>query len=348
MSGIAPLGALSGPWLGGELVQHAGWRAIFYAAVPVAAVIVALGWNQLPAGEPLRLPERAWLGEAVLLGGAAAAVVLALTLAAGGKPGWLALGLAAAPLAWAWSRTRTSRPVLALLRMPGVGGPHLALVLGYTALMTVQFLAPFYLARVAGSPSAAIGTALLGYPAAAVAAGPLAGLAADKTGGRLVATAGAAVLTAGVALMVPLSPGWGLGGLAWRLAVVGLGFASFTTPLQSMAMSRVPESLRGTTGASTSLARQLGMAFGPALGSAAWAASGYSVAGIRASLALAAVLSAALIAVLARRPVTPPTEGVRSNVQQQHPEGGRHLLLGDRQRALARQGRGRGRGEGRS
>ena len=305
MSGIAPLGALSGPWLGGELVQHVGWRAIFYVSVPVAAVVAAIGRSQLPAGGRLRLPERAWLTEAALLGGAAAALVLALSFAADDGARWLVLGLAAVPLAWAWSRTEASRPVRRLLRTRGVGGPHLALGFSYTALMLVQFLAPFYLARVAGCPPAQIGTALLAYPAAAAAAGPVAGLVADKAGTRPVAVAGAVILTIGVALLVPLSPAWGPAGLAWRLAIVGLGFGSFMTAVQSLVMSRVPENQRASTGASTNLARQFGMALGPALASAAWAASGYAASGMRAGVALAAALSVAVTVVLARTG-TPP------------------------------------------
>ena len=220
MSGIAPLGALSGPWLGGELVQHAGWRAIFYVSVPVAVAVAALGRSQLPAGGTLRLPERAWLAEATLLGGAAAALVLALSLPADGGAGWLVLGLAAVPLAWAWSRTAVSRPVLRLLRTRGVGGPHLALASSYTALMLVQFLAPFYLARVAGAPPAEIGTALLAYPATTAAAGPVAGLVSDKAGTRPVAVAGAVITRPAVAGLGPGGPGLAAGGRGPRVRLV--------------------------------------------------------------------------------------------------------------------------------
>src|SRR5690606_10190510 len=49
MSTLAPLGAISGPALGGQLIETLGWPWIFYVNVPLAAVVVAIGRVQLPA-----------------------------------------------------------------------------------------------------------------------------------------------------------------------------------------------------------------------------------------------------------------------------------------------------------
>jgi predicted MFS family arabinose efflux permease len=101
-------------------------------------------------------------------------------------------------------------------------------------------------------------------------------------------------------LLVPLGEDWQPGDLAWRLAVVGVGFGLFVTPIQSIAMTLAPRELLGTTSASTNLARQLGIAVGPALGTAAWAASGYALDGMRAAFALSAGLGAAAVLALTR------------------------------------------------
>jgi hypothetical protein len=65
-------------------------------------------------------------------------------------------------------------------------------------------------------------------------------------------------------------------------------------------MSNAPATLLATTGASTSLARQAGFAFGPALATVVWALTTYQPEGLRAAVLLATVLSGASVVVLIR------------------------------------------------
>lgn len=300
VSTLAPLGAISGPALGGQLVETLGWPWIFYVNVPLAAVVVAIGRAQLPAGGALRPPEWSWMAETALLGGAAVVILLALSLATSRGIAWLALALLAPPPLLAWRRSTASLPVRRLLRAPGMPGPHLALVTSYTALLLTQFLAPFYLRHVLGAPAAVTGLTLLAYPAATAVAGPVSGALSDRGGARPVATAGAAVVTAGLALLAPLGPGWAPVDVAWRLAVVGIGFGLFVTPVQALAMSGAPRQMLGTTAATTNLARQLGIALGPAIGAAAWALSAYTTSGMRAGIGAATAISVLAVPAVAR------------------------------------------------
>ncbi len=106
------------------------------------------------------------------------------------------------------------------------------------------------------------------------------------------------MIVAGLLLLAPLRGQWGAVDVAWRLAVLGVGL--FNTPNMTMAMSSAPGALLGTAGASISLARQLGVALGPALVTAVWAAAGYTPAGMRVALGFAAVVSTlAVLALLA-------------------------------------------------
>jgi MFS family permease len=190
VSTLAPLGAVSGPLLGGQLVDAVGWPWIFLVNVPVAVAVAALGGTQLPAEGRWRMPHPAWLGEAALLGGAATASLLALTLTTThGVAGLLALLVVPAVLA-VWGRTDTSRPVRRLVRADGMTGPHLALAAAYTALLLVQFLAPFYLARTLGLSGASAGLVLMAYPVATVLVGPVSGVLTDRRGARPTAGPG--------------------------------------------------------------------------------------------------------------------------------------------------------------
>lgn len=79
-------------------------------------------------------------------------------------------------------------------------------------------------------------------------------------------------------------------------------------------MSQAPASLLATTGATTSLARQVGFAFGPALATVAWGLSSYRLDGMTAPLLLATACSAVSVIALLYlgstpwpRPCAPPS-----------------------------------------
>ena len=64
-----PFGAVSGPALGGLIVQALGWTWIFYLNAPIGLLVITVGLTQLPPGGRLRLPGWGWVGESALLTG---------------------------------------------------------------------------------------------------------------------------------------------------------------------------------------------------------------------------------------------------------------------------------------
>ncbi|TDE37682.1 MFS transporter [Actinomadura sp. 6K520] len=306
---LGPLGAVAGPALGGLVIESLGWPWIFYLNVPVGLLVIAIAWPQLPPGPRLRLPDRAWAAETGLLGTAAVMVMLSLSLAAADGPGWFPLILAAVPFVLAWWRLPAGRPVRELLAVPGMGAPHLALLMEMAAVMTIQFLIPFHLMRGGASPSE-IGLTMLALPAGVMAAGLCGGLLSDRLGQGGLAGAGRTTVGGMCVLILGLASFETFGyepvpsRLALPLVLVGVGAGLFAGPNQTMAMFLSPRHLLATTGATTSLARQLGVAFGPALATVTWSLSGYRsvrpVIGVAFCLALLG-----LLALLRRSPSAP-------------------------------------------
>ncbi|GLZ13650.1 MFS transporter [Actinomadura sp. NBRC 104425] len=288
---LGPLGAVSGPALGGLIVQAWGWPGIFYVNGPLGVLVVAVALAQLAPAGPLRPPTRDLLAECAVLAVATGSLLLGFSLAAGRGPGWLALSLAAAPPLLLWTRMDASRPARALVRTPGVTGPLLLVLLNAVAVALVEFLAPFYLQRELGLSAAAAGTAILAFPAGMMLAGPLGGLLADRWSASRTVGLGVLVGGLGAALMIPLDPAWSPADLSWRLAVTGAGTGLSTGPNFAMLMLNAPGEAHGTAGAAQSLARQLGFSLGPALATTAWALSGYALSGMRGGMALAAAAS---------------------------------------------------------
>lgn len=308
---LGPLGLISGPGLGGMIIDVLGWPWIFFVNVPVSVLVLAVGLRMLPPGTPLRVPDRTWFAESVLLSAAVAALLLALSLTASEGPAWMMIALIAVPLLFLWLRMPISRAVRDLFRMPGETGPHVALASAATAIGTVFFITPYFMQRELGGSMSAAGVTILAFPLGMALMGPVGGFLGDWWGRRRTAVVGTVLFTAGLALLLPLDGAWGPADLAWRLFLAGCGNGLFNAPNMAMAMSHAPRPLLATTGASTSLARTMGFALGPALATLVWSISHYEPAGMRGAIALAAGLSALSVLALARTRVPAQPEVAR-------------------------------------
>jgi MFS family permease len=289
---IGPLGSVSGPALGGLLTQSGGWRAIFLVNLPVSLVLLLVIATVMPAGGRLRWPDRRWFAQTGLLAGAVLAAMLALTQAARtSEPSWLYLLVPAVALLLAWSRDPRSRPIVAMVSVREVATGLGALMLLASATTGLQFLLPFFQERVLAQTPATTGLTMLAYPASMMLVGLGAGALTDRWGPRRLTVAGAIVLTAGVALILPLASSWHPLDLAWRLAVAGVGMGLFNGPNGTAVMSAVSPTDRAAASGASGLARSLAFTTGPVLASALWTLSGYRTSGMRDGLVLALALS---------------------------------------------------------
>ncbi|MEV7923863.1 MFS transporter [Kitasatospora sp. NPDC088264] len=302
---LGPLGAVTGPVIGGLLLDHFGWRAVFLIKLPVCLAAVLIVRRYAPRRGRLRPPDRASLGDAALIGAAVAAVLLALTLAPE-APLWLLLALPAAPLVLVWLRRPGGRPVAEVLRAAGTVGVNasvLALAAGFAAC---HYLLAQHLRGPGGESATATALTMLAFPLGMVLAGRVGGRLADRWGARPTALAGAAVTTLGLALLVPLDTGWSAADVAWRLALAGVGMGLNGGPTQALVMTASPPGKLATAGSAVQLARSLGFALGPALAGAAALAGDRATTGTRAGIAMAALVAATAVVLLAlhRRPRT--------------------------------------------
>lgn len=287
---LGTLGGVSGPLLGGFLVESLGWRSIFYANLPVGIAVLAIGMTQITAGGRLTRPGIPWVIETGLLGSAALAVMVSLSAAAGHGIGWLALGAAAVPPLLVWWALPLSADARALIRVPRFRGPQAATLTGVGAVMLVLFLMPFYLLTTLHLTPASVGMTMLAFPLPVVILGLLGGVLADRWGAQHVAGIGALALCIGLISLIPLEQTWTPVDVALRLTIVGIGAGLFGTANQTLIMTASPRDLLGTAAASTSVTRQLGTALGPALATLVWAESSNTPTGMRIAVALAAGL----------------------------------------------------------
>jgi MFS transporter, DHA2 family, multidrug resistance protein len=295
---LGPIGAICGPTVGGALLDVFGWRAIFFTTVPVCLLAIAIGWATLPAGGGLKPPGRAWAVEAALLGGAVAAILLGLSFGGARGPAWFALAALAVPLLWIWRRRPESGAVRTILSGSAMRRLHVTVLAAATGFAAMHFLMPFFLERVLDAGAFTIGLTMLAIPVGMTLASPLGGILGDRLGAGRSSVAGVAVVTVGVALVVPVPPAWTPVDLAWRLGLVGLGLGLYGGPTQALTMSGAPGALISTTAGTVQLARTLGFALGPAMATAVWAGSEYTATGMRVALVAGVVAACAAVVAL--------------------------------------------------
>lgn len=237
-----------GPFLGGVLSHHLGWRSIFMANVPLGiAVVLMVLWKLKGEWAEARGEKFDFVG----------ALIYALALPAimygfselPGRTGFLlvivgVLGLGAF-VTW---EARARNPVLNvnLFRKNAVFAlSNLAALINYSATFAVAFLLSLYLQYIKGFDAQYAGYVLASQPVVMAVFSPFAGRLSDRIEPRLVASAGMAMATVGLFLLIFLYENTSLWYVVTVLALLGLGFALFSSPNTNAVMSSVEKKYYG-------------------------------------------------------------------------------------------------------
>ncbi|WP_228979219.1 MFS transporter [Streptomyces sp. DH12] len=296
---LGPLGAVTGPAVGGLLLDHLGWRAVFLVKIPFCLLALFVAWRAMPKDGRLRALDRRALADTVLVASGVTFLLLSLTLAYDDRA-WLLLALAALPPLWWWARGPSGRPVTAAISASRSYPAHGAVLALAAAFAAMHYVTALHLQRDSGFSATATGVALLAFPLGMGVAGPVGGRLADRYGARPVAVVGACLTAVGLLLLVPLGDGWSLPDMAWRLALAGVGMGLNGGPTQALVMSSAPRERTATIASTMQLSRSAGFTVGPALATAAWGLGGAD-GGVRAGLVLAAVAACVAVPLISVR-----------------------------------------------
>ncbi len=256
-------GISCGPFLGGMLVTALGWRWIFYLCVPLGTITFLVTCARLRGdwadarGEPFD-----WRGSLIY----AAALLLLIGGASNLDRGGWAWGTAAAGLVglglFLAVEARTTYPILnvTLLRDNRVFAfSNLAALFNYAATFGVTFFLSLYLQYVKGMSAREAGIILVIQPLVQTMLSPFCGRLADRFPAARVATVGMALCAAGLAGAATLSAATPLPLVMAVLALLGTGFALFSSPNVSVIMGSVAPRYLGVASGMNSSMRTLGM-----------------------------------------------------------------------------------------
>jgi EmrB/QacA subfamily drug resistance transporter len=269
LAGASAFFAALGPVLGGALTAI-DWRLVFLVNVPLAAIAIAITLRATPRLEPEESASR----ELDLPGVLTFAIVvgaLIFGLGEGPEAGWgdprtvipLIVGVAFVPVFLAIER-RAANPMIdfKLFRHQNFLAANVSQLLAGMVELGLGFLTPFFLLLVVGVSPAAAGVALIPATVPIILAGPLAGKAFDRFGGRWPLVAGFLVLAAsGVVLAVSVSQESAVA-LIPGLLLQGIGLGIVLTVNDPTGLTAVPAKDAGEGAGMINTSEQLGGAIG--------------------------------------------------------------------------------------
>ncbi|MBB4662991.1 MFS transporter [Conexibacter arvalis] len=271
-------GAALGPLVGGFLVEHFSWHAVFLINIPVVLLVLPFGLRLLPESRAAEPPP--WDTLAVVLAGVGILGV-AFGLKEGARHGFvdpLVLGVlaaAAASLTWFVRRQLARREPLLDVRLFGDRAFAVAVgcvMLAMFGLVGLELLFAQYLQLVLGLEPLAASVRLLPLMLASLAGGLLAAPLLRRAGTRATITGGLLLTTVAVVPMLSLGVADQYLLLALPFVALGFGLEVALVAANDVIISAVPAERAGNAASIEETAYELGGGLGVAvLGSIATA-----------------------------------------------------------------------------
>ena len=239
------VGRMTGPTVGGFLLQLGGWTWIFWMnfivgfAVTLAVVKIFRG-----AGE--QRPEKfdIWGSLALLIGYPSLLIGLSFGTRLGWNSPWVVawFGVAVIGLAgFVWIELRTQKPLVdvTIFRNKALSAAILAVILIHMLYNPIALASPLYLQNVLGASAVAAGLLLAILPLSTALASPLSGRLADRIDATSVAAIGIGLIVAGIACYACLGVASHFVLVGAVLGILGTGVGFFTPANQKIAFASV-------------------------------------------------------------------------------------------------------------
>lgn len=274
---MVSVGIVTGPVLGGVLLDALSWHWIFFVNLPIGIVGSLMVARFVPALKPAGGQRFDFLG-AFTLFVSLMALLLALTL--GQRAGFAEMPILTLFATWLlflaiflsieW---KSSQPMIDLSlfqnRLFSIN-----LVTGFITFISIAgtiILMPFYLENVLGYDPRSVGLLLAVVPVAMGVMAPISGSLSDHVGSRPITAVGLLMLLLGYYAIGTLSTQTTPIGYIMRFLPVGVGMGIFQSPNNSAIMGAVPRSRLGVASGLLSNTRTLGQTTGIAALGALWA-----------------------------------------------------------------------------
>jgi EmrB/QacA subfamily drug resistance transporter len=270
-AGVSGVGIALGPLLGGFLVEHFGWSAVFLVNLPISTAALLLAVRFVPNTSDREDSPLDPLGATLSIIGFA---LFLYGIIQGPDKGWLDSGVVGCVGVgivflggFAWWESHTPRPMLDVrfFKNPRFSAASATITLTFFGFFASTFLLTQYFQFILGYSPIKAGVMLLPTAIGLMTGSPLAPRLVSRFGTKRVVVFGLALVATALGCYASdtLMSSVGLG-LAVRL-VTGMGFGITVAPVTESIMGSLPPSRAGVGSAVNDTTRQAGGALGVAV-----------------------------------------------------------------------------------
>ena len=245
------VGLAFGPMASGFVIEHWGWRALYFAIAVISILILVLGTPRIRESRDPDAQGIDWPGTILFT---AALVGLTFAIVLGPQQGWTSatvLGLfgCATVLLAAFVAVELKRahPMLdlALFRYPRfIGVQLLPVATGFSFVALIVYL-PIWFMAIQGRDAFAAGLAILPLTAPMLVVPLIAGRLARFVSPGILSGIGFLIAGAGALLLMRLSPAAGLGPMILPMLLIGIGNGLPWGLMDALSVSVVPKERAG-------------------------------------------------------------------------------------------------------
>ncbi|MDI7260636.1 MAG: MFS transporter [Thermodesulfobacteriota bacterium] len=258
---VVSLGFVTGPLLGGVLVEHIGWRSIFFINLPIGAIGIYLSLKILEKGRPASRVKVDLLG-AFLLFFFLTSLLLFLN-----RVGLECLILSLFCLGlFIVVELRSSSPLVELhlfknrLFISSLG----ASLLSFWMNGAHTFVIPFFLQNILKFSPSKVGLLIFPVALTVMVMAPLGGRISDRVGIKIPATLGLFLTSLTIFSFSFLKTNVTDLDILWRQILLGIGIGLFNPANNSAIIGSLPRESIGLASSFLALARNLGIVIGVA------------------------------------------------------------------------------------
>jgi EmrB/QacA subfamily drug resistance transporter len=252
-----------GPVLGGALNHQLGWRSIYYLIVLLGMVAFVITLTKLK-GEWLGAAGERFdsAGTALYMAGLVAVLYGFSTIATSTWAKYLLILGVILLVLFVRHEIRAPHPILnmKLFKNVGFAFSNLAALINYSATFAVGFLLSLHLQVAMGINSQSAGLILLAQPVIMAVLSPFSGRLSDRVEPRVVASWGMGLTTLGLFALVFISRSTPVWLIIVNLALLGTGFALFSSPNSNAIMGSVEKRFYGVASSTLGTMRLIGQA----------------------------------------------------------------------------------------
>ncbi|ENG0874766.1 MFS transporter [Pseudomonas saponiphila] len=245
------VGLAFGPMASGFLIEHLGWRSLYFAIALIALLILLLGTRRIRESSDPDAQGIDWPGTVLFT---AALVSLTFGIVRGPQDGWASLrvlsllgGTALLLGAFVAVELRRPRPMLelSLFRYPRfIGVQLLPVATGFSFVALIVYL-PIWFMVIQGRDAFTAGLAILPLTAPMLVVPLLAGRMAQHVSPGLLSGIGFLISALGASLLMHLSPEGSLWAMTIPMLLIGIGNGLPWGLMDALSVSVVPKERAG-------------------------------------------------------------------------------------------------------